>query len=127
MRDCGAGYENRIVAGHHQSAVLEDPGETKERQPSPRLAAGAALGRGFQLTPADGVRGVLVMLAAALVTVMLVEGIARSLGFATARRHAHGAQRHGRCAECMSSLRLAGLLRPRGIRAWAQCLTPPPS
>ena len=52
------------------------------------LAAGAALARGFDLTRADGVRGVLVMLVAALVTVMLVEGIARSLGFATAPRFA---------------------------------------
>ena len=52
------------------------------------LAAGAALARGFDLTRADGVRGVLVMMLAALVTVMLVEGIARSLGFATAPRFA---------------------------------------
>ena len=52
------------------------------------LAAGAALARGFELTRADGVRGVLVMMVAALVTVMLVEGIARSLGFATAPRFA---------------------------------------
>ena len=52
------------------------------------LAAGAALARGFELTRADGVRGVLAMLAAALLTVMLVEGIARSLGFATAPRFA---------------------------------------
>ena len=52
------------------------------------LAAGAALARGFGLTVEQGVRGVLVMLGAALVTVMLVEGIARSLGFATAPRYA---------------------------------------
>jgi CBS domain containing-hemolysin-like protein len=52
------------------------------------LAAGAALARGFELTRADGVKGVLVMMVAALVTVMLVEGIARSLGFATAPRFA---------------------------------------
>ena len=52
------------------------------------LAAGAAMARGFELTQADGVRGVLVMLALALVTVMLVEGFARSLGFATAPRYA---------------------------------------
>jgi len=52
------------------------------------LAAGAALARGFELTRDDGVRGVLVMMVAALVTVMLVEGIARSLGFATAPRFA---------------------------------------
>ena len=52
------------------------------------LAAGAALARALELTQTDGVRGVLVMLAAALVTVMLVEGIGRSLGFATAPRFA---------------------------------------
>jgi CBS domain containing-hemolysin-like protein len=52
------------------------------------LAAGAALARALQLTQADGARGVLAMLAAALVTVALVEGIARSLGFATAPRFA---------------------------------------
>jgi putative hemolysin len=52
------------------------------------LAAGAALARGFQLTRADGVRGVLAMLALGLVTVMFVEGFARSLGFATAPRFA---------------------------------------
>ena len=52
------------------------------------LAAGAAIARAFELTHADGVRGVLLMLGSALVTVMLVEGIARSLGFATAPRFA---------------------------------------
>jgi CBS domain containing-hemolysin-like protein len=52
------------------------------------LAAGAALARAFGLTMASGVRGGLAMLASALVTVMLVEGIARSLGFATAPRFA---------------------------------------
>jgi putative hemolysin len=52
------------------------------------LAAGAALARGFELTKDDGVRGVLAMIAAALVTVMFVEGFARSLGFATAPQYA---------------------------------------
>lgn len=52
------------------------------------LAAGAALARALELTQADGARGVLWMMAAALVTVMLVEGIGRSLGFATAPRFA---------------------------------------
>ena len=52
------------------------------------LAAGAAFARGFELTKADGVRGVLAMFAAALVTVMFVEGFARSLGFVTAPRYA---------------------------------------
>jgi putative hemolysin len=52
------------------------------------LAAGAALARAFELTRADGVRGVLLMLGAAHVTVMFVEGVARSLGFATAPRYA---------------------------------------
>ena len=52
------------------------------------LAAGAAIARALELTREDGVREVLAMLAAALVTVMLVEGISRSLGFATAPRFA---------------------------------------
>jgi CBS domain containing-hemolysin-like protein len=52
------------------------------------LAAGAALARGFELTREDGVRAALAMLAAALVTVMFVEGFARSIGFATAPRYA---------------------------------------
>ena len=38
------------------------------------LAVGAALARGFELTRADGVRAVLAMMAAALATVMFVEG-----------------------------------------------------
>jgi CBS domain containing-hemolysin-like protein len=50
------------------------------------LAAGAAIARGLDLGPGAGARGVLLMLAAALGTVMLVEGIARSIGFATAAR-----------------------------------------
>jgi CBS domain containing-hemolysin-like protein len=52
------------------------------------LAAGAALARGFDLTRDDGVRGAMAMIAAALVTVMFVEGFARSLGFVTAPRFA---------------------------------------
>jgi putative hemolysin len=52
------------------------------------LAAGAAMARGFELTRDDGVRGVLAMVALALVTVMFVEGFARSLGFTTAPRYA---------------------------------------
>jgi putative hemolysin len=52
------------------------------------LSAGAAMALGFELTRDDGVRGVLAMLALALVTVMFVEGFARSLGFATAPRYA---------------------------------------
>jgi len=52
------------------------------------LAAGAALARGFDLTREDGVRGAIAMLAAALVTVMFVEGFARSVGFVTAPRFA---------------------------------------
>jgi putative hemolysin len=50
------------------------------------LAAGAAIARGLDLGPGAGARGVLLMLAAALGTVMLVEGIARSIGFAAAAR-----------------------------------------
>ncbi|HKP15371.1 MAG TPA: hemolysin family protein [Gemmatimonadaceae bacterium] len=52
------------------------------------LAAGAAMARGFELVPTDGVRAGLAMFALALVTVMFVEGFARSLGFATAPRYA---------------------------------------
>ena len=52
------------------------------------LAAGATLARGFELTRNDGVRGAIAMIAAALVTVMFVEGFARSLGFVTAPRFA---------------------------------------
>jgi CBS domain containing-hemolysin-like protein len=50
------------------------------------LAAGAAIARGLDLGPGAGARGVLLLLAAALGTVMLVEGVARSIGFATATR-----------------------------------------
>src|SRR3954468_23545299 len=52
------------------------------------LAAGAATARFFGLTREDGVTAVLVMLAAALVIVIIVEGIFRSLGFTTAPRFA---------------------------------------
>ncbi|HEV7992416.1 MAG TPA: hemolysin family protein [Gemmatimonadaceae bacterium] len=52
------------------------------------LAAGAAVARLLDLQRTDGVRIVLVMIAVALVIVMLVEGISRSLGFATAPRFA---------------------------------------
>ncbi|MEO6526105.1 MAG: hemolysin family protein [Gemmatimonadaceae bacterium] len=50
------------------------------------LAAGAATARLLGLQRDDGVRAVLVMLGAALVIVMIVEGIFRSLGFTTAPR-----------------------------------------
>jgi len=50
------------------------------------LAAGAAIARGFDLTGDDKLSGVLTMIVAALVTVVLVEGIARAIGFATAPR-----------------------------------------
>ncbi|HET9796356.1 MAG TPA: hemolysin family protein [Gemmatimonadaceae bacterium] len=50
------------------------------------LAAGAAIARGLDLGPGTGARGVLLMLAAALGIVMLVEGIARSIGFASSAR-----------------------------------------
>ena len=52
------------------------------------LAAGAATARMFGLHRSDGVRAALIMIAAALVIVMIVEGIFRSLGFATAPRFA---------------------------------------
>jgi CBS domain containing-hemolysin-like protein len=50
------------------------------------LAAGAAVARLLDLQRTDGVGAVLGMIAIALVIVMLVEGICRSLGFATAPR-----------------------------------------
>jgi putative hemolysin len=50
------------------------------------LAAGAAVARLFDFQRTDGVRAALAMIAIALVIVMLVEGICRSLGFATAPR-----------------------------------------
>jgi putative hemolysin len=52
------------------------------------LAAGAAMARLLDLQRTDGVRAALAMLASALVIVMLVEGICRSLGFTTAPRFA---------------------------------------
>jgi putative hemolysin len=52
------------------------------------LAAGAAVARLLDLQREDGVRAALAMLASALVIVMLVEGIFRSLGFTTAPRFA---------------------------------------
>jgi len=50
------------------------------------LAAGAAIARGLDLTGDDKVVDVLVMIAAALATVILVEGIARAIGFAATAR-----------------------------------------
>ena len=50
------------------------------------LLAGAALARGLGIQRGDGIRGAAIALAAALGVVILVEGIARSLGFATAPR-----------------------------------------
>jgi magnesium and cobalt exporter, CNNM family len=50
------------------------------------LAAGAAIARGLDLTGDDRVADVLVMIAAALATVILVEGIARAIGFAATAR-----------------------------------------
>ena len=52
------------------------------------LAAGAATARLLGFQREDGVQAVLVMLGVALVIVMIVEGIFRSLGFATAPRFA---------------------------------------
>jgi len=67
------------------------PGERAHRALSlarvlAHLAAGAAIARGLDLTDADGLAGVSTMIVAALATVMLVEGIARTIGFATAPR-----------------------------------------
>jgi len=50
------------------------------------LAAGAAIARGLDLTGDDKVVDVLVMIAAALATVILVEGVARAIGFAATAR-----------------------------------------
>ena len=67
------------------------PGERAHRALSlarvlAHLAAGAAIARGLDLTDEDGLAGVSTMIVAALATVMLVEGIARTIGFATAPR-----------------------------------------
>jgi putative hemolysin len=50
------------------------------------LVAGAALARALGLQRGDGLRGAVIAFLAALVVVTLVEGISRSLGFATAPR-----------------------------------------
>jgi putative hemolysin len=50
------------------------------------LIAGAALARGFEIQRGDGLRGWGIALIAALLVVIVVEGISRSLGFATAPR-----------------------------------------
>jgi CBS domain containing-hemolysin-like protein len=50
------------------------------------LVAGAALARALGIQRADGVRGWAIAFAAALLVVIVVEGIGRSLGFATAPR-----------------------------------------
>ena len=50
------------------------------------LIAGAALARALGIHRGDGIRGAAIALAAALGVVILVEGIARSLGFVTAPR-----------------------------------------
>ena len=50
------------------------------------LLAGAALARWLGIHRGDGVRGAAIALASALVVVIIVEGMGRSLGFATAPR-----------------------------------------
>lgn len=52
------------------------------------LIAGAALARVADIRHGDGLRGAVIALSMALVVVILVEGVARSLGFATAPRFA---------------------------------------
>ena len=52
------------------------------------LIAGAAMARAAGIQAADGWRGVLIAFCMALVMVIVVEGIGRSLGFATAPRFA---------------------------------------
>jgi len=51
------------------------------------LLAGAALARWLDIHRGDGVRGAAIALASALVVVIVVEGMGRSLGFATAPRY----------------------------------------
>lgn len=50
------------------------------------LVAGAAVAQWLGIEQADGVRGLALALAAALVIVIVVEGVSRSVGFATAPR-----------------------------------------
>jgi putative hemolysin len=52
------------------------------------LVTGAALARAFAINTGDGWRGIAAALAGALAAVIVVEGIGRSLGFATAPRFA---------------------------------------
>jgi CBS domain containing-hemolysin-like protein len=52
------------------------------------LVTGAALARALGISPASGWRGALLATVAALVVVIVVEGLGRSLGFATAPRFA---------------------------------------
>ncbi len=52
------------------------------------LVSGAALARALDISRGDGLRGGLEAIAAALAVVIVVEGISRSLGFATAPRFA---------------------------------------
>ena len=52
------------------------------------LVTGAALARVLGITAESGLRGALVALVAALLVVIVVEGVGRSLGFATAPRFA---------------------------------------
>jgi CBS domain containing-hemolysin-like protein len=69
------------------------PRQRPRAQPPPaltrvlaHLVAGAALARWMGLQRGDGMRGAATAFLAALVVVILVEGISRSLGFATAPR-----------------------------------------
>jgi CBS domain containing-hemolysin-like protein len=50
------------------------------------LVAGAAVARALDIQRGDGARGALIALAAALLIVVVVEGISRSIGYATAPR-----------------------------------------
>ena len=53
------------------------------------LLTGAALARWLGINRGDGVRGAAIALGVALVVVIVVEGVGRSLGFATASRFTH--------------------------------------
>src|SRR5690242_1761044 len=50
------------------------------------LVAGAAVVQWLVIEPRDGLRGIALAIAAALVIVIVVEGVCRSIGFVTAPR-----------------------------------------
>jgi Mg2+/Co2+ transporter CorB len=88
------------------------------------LVAGAALVRAAGITRADGWRGALAGIAMALVVVIIVEGVCRSLGFATAPRFAVAFSPLIRCLEVI----LAPVLKAGvALDALFERLMPPPT